>query len=383
MIGKRRSILLGSGLVLMLTCVAGLGLRGRGDSTVSARPSGGEPTGQGKDRPPAISDREAYDPGLVDRTVAFWKARAERDPQGALELRELAGALLARHREVGEIADAVKAEDAARRSLAILPRNNDVALTRLARALLAQHRFPEALEVARFAAEYDPQALRLVADVLLELGDYDAAQRALADSPRGLDDPNFLAIRARLDAIDGSPKATLRSLEEARRLAEERPDLPAENIAWYRSMIGHALVDSGRLEEGEREFLGALEVFPRDYRAMTGLAETNAWRGKWKDAINWGEKAIALAPQNPDALRLVGDAHAALGRQSEADRHYRLLEALAHSFPRIYDRQWAMFCADNGRDLDEALALARKDLELRKDVHAYETLRLGLLQKRG
>ncbi|MEJ7639296.1 MAG: hypothetical protein WKF75_15295, partial [Singulisphaera sp.] len=47
---------------------------------------------------------------------------------------------------------------------------------------------------------------------------------------------------------------------------------------------------------------------------------------------------------------------------------------LAHSFPRIYDRHWVLFCADTGRELDEALALARKDLELRQDVHAFDTL---------
>jgi Tfp pilus assembly protein PilF len=33
-----------------------------------------------------------------------------------------------------------------------------------------------------------------------------------------------------------------------------------------------------------------------------------------------------------------------------------------------------MFCADNGRDLDEAYTLAKKDLELRQDAGAYETL---------
>jgi tetratricopeptide (TPR) repeat protein len=33
-----------------------------------------------------------------------------------------------------------------------------------------------------------------------------------------------------------------------------------------------------------------------------------------------------------------------------------------------------MFCADQGRDLDAALELARKDLELRSDVFAHDTL---------
>ena len=62
------------------------------------------------------------------------------------------------------------------------------------------------------------------------------------------------------------------------------------------------------------------------------------------------------------------------GGPREAEQQYHLLEQLAHSFPRIYDRHWALFCADKGRQLDDALTLARKDLELRQDLHAYDTL---------
>jgi tetratricopeptide (TPR) repeat protein len=163
-------------------------------------------------------------------------------------------------------------------------------------------------------------------------------------------------------------------MRQARRRADELPDLPHETAAWFDTMIGHRLIDSGRLDEGERSCRRALEVFPRDYRALTGLAEAAAWRGDWPGALAWAEKAIALTAQNPEAWKISGDAYAALGQTREAERQYDRLRALAHSFPRIYDRHWALFCADADRHLDEALALARKDLELRHDVHAYDTL---------
>ncbi len=376
MIGKGRALLMASVLGLVFTYAAGLGLRGRGTATESPRSSG-----PGPGDPSASNDREPFDPGLVDKNVAFWKAQAGRDPEGALELRELAGAYLARLRETGDINDAVQAEDAARQSLKILNRGNSAATIRLARALLAQHRFSEALQEARRAAATDPQAGRLVADVLIELGDYDAARRALADTPREPDDLNYLALRARLDQVDGRPESALRLLREAQRFADGRPDMPAETVAWYHAMIGHALIDAGKLDEGERSCQDALKVFPRDYRALTALAAISAWRGDWTGAVARGEKAVAIAPQNPEALKLLGDAHAALGREAEAGRHYQLLKDLAHSFPRIYDRHWALFCAENGRDLDEALALARKDLELRRDIHAFDTLAWVCFQK--
>jgi tetratricopeptide (TPR) repeat protein len=370
MTDKRWGMLVASTLGLFLVCGAGLGLRGRRASELSR--SSQDVQGQGG-LPPS-NQRMPYDPELVSKTVAFWKKQAERDPEGALERRELAGAYLARQRETGDIADAVKAEEAARQSLKILPRNNSGALVRLARSLLAQHRFPEALVAARSALAYDPHAGRLLADVQIELGDYDAAERTLADSPPEADDLNSYALRARLEAINGKPHDALRLLQQAQRLTADRADMPAETVAWYQTMVGHALIELGQLDEGEQACRDALKVFPRDYRAMTGIAEAEAWRGDWRGAIEWGVKAVEVSPQNPTAIKLLGDAYAALGRDKEAERQRRLLKELAHSFPRIYDRNWALFCADMGRDLDEALGLARKDLELRRDAHAYDTL---------
>ncbi len=332
-----------------------------------------------------LSERRApYDPTVTAKTVEFWEQRVKADPKGAIGFRTLAAAYLNRMRETGDIQDAVLAEKAAREALRLQPRGNVVVLSKLARALLGQHRFPEALKLADQAAEIDPQQHRLRADILLELGKYDEADAALAKAPPSTeepDDPNYNALQARIAEIHGHPDKALELMQAARRMVDEMPDTPSESVAWYHTMIGHALIDSGKLEAGEKSCKDALAIFPRDYRAMTGMAEAASWRGDWKEAIAWGEKAIAIAPQNPEALKLLGEAHAALGEREEADRQFAALDKLAHSFPRIYDRHWALFLADKGRDLDEALAVARKDLELRQDVHGYDTLAWACLKK--
>ena len=151
-------------------------------------------------------------------------------------------------------------------------------------------------------------------------------------------------------------------------------DLPAEAAAWFHVMVGHTLIDRGRLDEGTTACRTALAIFPNDYRAMTGLAEAAAFRGEWDEVVAWGRKAIEASPQNPEALALLAEAALKLGDQAEADRRIQQFQELAHSFPRIYDRHWALFCADNDRNLDAAYALAKKDLELRQDAGAYETL---------
>jgi tetratricopeptide (TPR) repeat protein len=318
--------------------------------------------------------RAPYDPGSVQKTVAFWESRVRKFPDRFLEHRELAGAYLARQRETGDVQDAVRAEGAARRSLELLARGNVTALTRLARSLLGQHRFPEALQAARRAAELDSAAELLVADVELELGHDAEARRAFARAGVDPTHPSAIILRARFAQADGDLDGALRLLRQAARQADELTDLPAETAAWFHVMVGHTLIDRGRLDEGTTACRTALAIFPNDYRAMTGLAEAAAWRGEWDEVVSWGRRAVEASPQNPEALALLAEAAARLGDQAEAERRVRQLDELAHSFPRIYDRHWALFCADHHRNRDEAYALAKKDLELRQDVGAYDAL---------
>ena len=324
--------------------------------------------------PETTIERPLYDPELTTKTVDFWKQRADRDPQGAIARANLASAYLARQRETGRIEDAVHAETAARDSLEVRSRGNASALKDLARALLGQHRFPEALAVADRALALDPDAERLRADILLELGEYEPARKALAAIPDEPDDLNLMALRSRFAELDGDNDRAIALLRDAGLLADKLPDMPVESVAWYHTMVGHRLIDSGRLDQGEAACRQALAIFPRDYRAMTGLAEAASWRKDWPGAASWARKADETSPQNPEALRLLGEAREAMGDPAGAEDAFNRLHALYHSFPRIYDRHWAVFCADRGRDLDEAMRIARADLELRHDVHARDTL---------
>ncbi len=330
---------------------------------------------------PVVGARPPYDPDRSRQTLDFWTRTASLDPQGAIARRELAAAHLARGRETGAIAESVAAEAAARQSLAIMPRNNAPALQRLARALLGQHRFPEALEAADKATALNPAANRLRADILLELGDLPAARAALAKIPPEPDDLNLLALRARIAEAEGRTGESLGLMRQASRLADESSDLPHESAAWYKTMVGHALIDAGQLEPGERACRDALAIFPRDYRALTGLAEAATWRRDWPAAIRHCREALDIAPENPEAIRLLGEALDESGKPREAEAQYDAFRRLAASFPRIYDRHWVLFCADHGRDLDAALALARADLALRHDAHAYDTLAWACFKK--
>lgn len=340
--------------------------------------------------------RAPYDPTLVHKNLEFSASQARTDPGNAIFAAQLAAGYLDSYRETGDSADATRAEQAARASLAIRTNRNGDALFQLSRALLTQHRFAEALKYARFASTKDPVGLRQCADIEMELGDYQAAARDIeackaiaradalqlaalpnnvhADKPE--DDPAFLSLEARLNELHGDSVGQLRLLSQATKLADANMDMPVESIAWFHERLGRCLSMMGRLDEAHASYLVGLKAFPRDYRTLAALAHLEAARGNWPKTIEWGTRAARIVP-SPETLALLGDANAALGQQSRAASQYRLVEqigGLARAQGVLYDRQLALFYADHGRHLSDAVTIARGELAARHDIYAYDTL---------
>lgn len=333
--------------------------------------------------------RPPYDPNLTYKMVAFWQNRVRRDPSGgAIEWAKLAGAYLQRSRETGDIADCQRAEQAARRSLTIRDNNNGPARDQLAFSLFAQHQFVQAQKLAAVTmAKYqdDPEARLSYAEASLERGDYGNAARALQTAivaGQTRPDPSIQAVQARLLDIDGHPVPALALLKQAQSEADANPDMPRENVAWFHMRVGDELARMGRADDAERSYKEALALYPHDFKATTGLARLAAGRQDWPNTIFWGQKAAAIVP-NPEVVALVGDGYAALGKAKDAEAQYRLIAAegtISRAQNLVYDRYRAMFNANHSRNLPEALALARREMTVRQDIYAYDTLAWALFK---
>ena len=340
-------------------------------------------------RPSPLVERAPYDPALTYKMVAFYQSRVKRNPQnGAIEWAQLAGAYLQRCRETGDIADALRAEAAAKHSIAIRSINNAPAWDALARSLFTQHQFVQAEALARVTSlkyQDDPDALNGYAGAALERGDYSTAERALqrpivagADKP----DPSVQALQARLLDINGRPAEALRLLRLAQAEADGNLDAPRENVAWFHMRVGDELARMGRADDAQKSYLEALSLYPHDYKTMTGLARLAAGRSDWPGTISWGMKAEQVVP-TPEAVALVGDAYAASGDTKNAEAQYRLIEAMgtiSRAQSMVYDRYRAMFDANHSRHLAEALQLAQREMGVRRDVYAYDTLAWAYLK---
>ena len=320
--------------------------------------------------------------GQLDREIAFWETRLERDPYDYISRIRLGTAYLQKARVSGDYRQILRAESVLREALARTPQSYD-GLVALAFALNAQHRFEDGARVARQAVALRPQALTgygALGDALFERGDVAGAALAY-DKLIELDGGLFaLTRRANLRHIRGDTPGAIEDLRHAVEIGRSR-GAAVEEIARCHVSIGEKYFLRGAIDEAEQHYRQALKLWPDGFLPMEHLARAYAARGDFGAAVALYEQVVAKAP-HPDLLQAIGDAHAAMLDNDMAQRWYdRALEGYlkrsAEGDPSYY-RHLAMFFADIRPDPARSLDWARKDFEVRQNVYAYDTLAWAL-----
>ncbi len=169
---------------------------------------------------------------------------------------------------------------------------------------------------------------------------------------------------------------------EAMRFAADAAKDP-ESIAWCRVHLGDELMNAGRRSEAEREYDRALFSFPDYHLALVAKARARVAAGDTDAALGLYKRAQERVP-SPDAAIELGDLYTKLGRMDEAKKQYDLVEFIERTSAATgtYSRQLALFYADRGIKLDEALTIARRERESRSDIYTCDAL-AWVLYKRG
>ncbi len=301
-----------------------------------------------------------YDPAEVEKSVRFLEARALADPQGATGLAMLASAYLRRQSELGDPDDLLRAEASARRSLSVRSHNNPIGLWALTKALMGRHAFTEAHAVA---VKLGDGALEAECDI--ELGNYDKARKRLGEAAlQRPTDPIIRALQARLWELVGKTQLAEDAYKSALNLAEANFETPGPSRAWFHGRLAAFYASLSRLDEAKRSYVAALEAFPGDRRATLGLAQVAADQGE-KDEAKRLADAVAL-PEATMLLYKLGDTSQWERITSEASGRH------------VHGRALALFYADTGRNLDEAVRLMRLDWATRKDIQTADALAWSL-----
>jgi tetratricopeptide (TPR) repeat protein len=324
---------------------------------------------------PARSDAE-----IRELDIGFFTERVKQDPTGASDLARLGALYLARGRETGDPRDALLAEEVARRSLRNRGAHNSGAASVLQSSLLAQHRFDEALSLAIAARDAEPEKASLraaVGEIQMELGQYDSARVAFTDLHASFGDLAIAPRLARWAEIQGQPDKARRLLRAALANALREPTMPREQVAWFHLRAGDVELRTGHPAAADSAYRAGLAVHPGDYRLLSALAHSALVQGRWREAIDAGEQAIA-ATLDPATLGTLSDAYAAIGDSAKSAEYARVLDVTVLGQPGAYHRAWSLFLLDHDRHVATVARKISEELKTRRDVYAYDLLAWSL-----
>lgn len=310
----------------------------------------------------------------LDQQIEVYRKNAQLNPKDVSNLNRLSYAFIQKVRQTADASFGVSAEQLLNKALKIDPKNYE-SLYYLALVQMSQHRFVDAKKSALSAISVEPSnsdAYGVLGDATYELGQYEecaaAYQKMLDRRPSTASYSRAAYYRKLSGDVSGAADLLKRAFE----LADYNDP---ENRAWCLFQLGNLAFGAGKIDEAEKLFSMAVEIFPNYYNALAGLGKVNAALGKVEDSISYYKKAIAIVPM-PEFVSALGDVLTAAGKAQEAKRQYELVEFIGNLSKinkEIYNRQLALFYADHVEQKRiEALKMTEEELKFRQDIYGYD-----------
>lgn len=310
----------------------------------------------------------------ADQRIALYERQLKGAPNDPKVEGALASAFIQKLRETTDFQYLNRASVLVERILAADSRSYD-GIRLSAEIETHRHNFPKSAQLAGDLTVRNPSdagAWGLLGDSLMEMGQYDAAgkayQRMFVLGPN-LASYNRIAWHR---FVTGNGAEALSWMA----MAVQAGSSTNENLAWCLVEFGDMLFKSGRAVDAHAAYERALATLPGYHRALAALGREYAATGDFAEAVDSFRKAQAVIPL-PDYAHALAILYDRLGRTSEAEQQRKLLDVidkLGQANGEKGNRMLAMNFADENRNLDRALALARAELETRKDVYTYDAL---------
>ncbi|MEG5159391.1 hypothetical protein QUB37_02930 [Microcoleus sp. AT3-A2] len=318
----------------------------------------------------------------IQQEIAFYQQRLAVDSRSGLNRAALAGSYLKMARATGEGGWFLLAEQAAQRSIADLPFDNQGALLVLARIAEARHDFATALRLAKQVGSDNEDAIALSVTSHLAMGKVSEANAAAEALVNRIPNLGSLTLRALVRESQGRDAEVLQDYRQA--MAAEEPGEVAGS-ARARSLLGRFYARRGQFVQAKALFLEALRLVPRYPLALIYLADLETRQGNYREAEGYYSKVSAYSGPVETVFDRIVDRGMARVKEFEGDAiESRRLRDKAEAGLRQeqasggfgHRRDLASLLLEKGRsqDVTEALALMQEEVKIRRDAVTLDTL---------
>src|SRR5262245_32433551 len=314
--------------------------------------------------------------GHIEGRIRFYSARVERHPRLYPVYVQLANAYVHKAVLTSDPIWLAKARHALDRSLAIVETHE--ALVTLARIANYAHRYEDALRWARRALPAprsgdppDSAVVALLVEAHSALGQ-DAEARALLPGERS--PPDFFTATAL-----GGWLASQRRFREAGLAYAAAADFAHDNPpadAWARAMAAGVLMDGGLVELARIQLDAGRSASPRIPLLRLREAEYLEKQRDYASALTAYRALLRETPADPELHARAYKCAVALGERTEAHRHF---DEAVRGYQQALDAgeiytlgALAQLYSNAGVKLDDAAALAERNLQYRRDREAHD-----------
>ena len=333
-----------------------------------------------------ITNREDYNHFLlseIDKVkefsqseINFWQEKFDAAPNQISYLSKIAANYAALFEQTGDIDYLYKAEDLLLESNEAM-RYSDVGTIRaLARNYITQHRFKEALELAKKAFEIGEglkETQKLLFDVNMELGNYDEAKKTLKVLCNDNDFDCLIRMSKWNDhkgKLDTAISLMEKALEKAK--AYENTGL----MLWTYSNLGDMYGHAGKIQEAYDHYLMALKINPNNSYALKGLAWIAFSHEKnTKEALRIINH-ISKKHNSPDFYLLKAEIAEyekdERAKELSMKEYFKMLEQ--NNYGVMYNKYNSLIYADNKSSAQKALEIAQEEINNRPTPDSYDLL---------
>ncbi len=308
--------------------------------------------------------------------IDFWQKKFDAAPNQITYLSQIASNYSKLFENTGKIDYLYKTEQLLLQSNEAFQYTSTGTVRALARNYISQHRFKEALTLANKALAIGDgmdETQKLLFDVNMELGNYEAAEKNLK-AVKDFKDFGYLIRISKWNDHQGDLKTAISYMEKAKEIAESN-DNKALKI-WTYSNLGDLNGHFGEIQKSYDYYLKTLAVEPNNSYALKGIAwiafsyERNPTEAKRIIA------EISKRHDTPDFYLLkskIADFENNEKAKSEnLAMYFKMLEN--NKYGAMYNKYNTLLFAEDSLTTSKAVAIAKIEVAHRPTPDSYDLL---------